>query len=56
VERLTSMLDDGSYLWPDAAPLGGALSLLLVHIEEAIATRPAGATRLELVECGVRAI
>jgi hypothetical protein len=56
LERLRSMLDDGSSLWPDATPLSGALSLLLVHLEEAIATRPAGATRLELCAGGVRAV
>jgi hypothetical protein len=56
LERLRSMLDDGSSLWPDATPLSGALSLLLVHLEEAIATRPLGATRLELCDGGVRAV
>lgn len=56
VQRIMAMLDDGGYLWPDATRLGGALSLVLVHIEEAIATRPAGATRLELFEYGVRAV
>ncbi|MCF2526277.1 hypothetical protein [Yinghuangia soli] len=54
-DRLRATAADAVQVFPSAEPATAALQLLVVHIQEALKTRPPGSRRLLLEPGGVRA-
>lgn len=55
-ERVRALAEDAAEVFPTEEAPVAALQLLLVHIQEAVDTRPSGAGRLVLTSGGVAAV